>query len=253
MTTHTTHCALRLGDNLAHLHFLRSLAQCRLGHQFIHYAHRHYLPQMIEVVCDLPNIQLRDLRYKPADVSSIDAWKNAGQFWETHDYRNDYAAFCLEFFAKLAGEMGLHSPFSKPSDLLFDYPALLDYGHDPIDVLVVNSPPLSSQWMGYDGAALDRLALDMFERGQRVVTTHPVRGLPCTLPNTVTAIGGVSIKAKCIVMVSTGPSWPTFNVWARDALRIVLIDQERIELTSHTEHCRTVDHAREILTAAEYL
>ena len=26
MTIHTTHCALRLGDNLAHLHFLRKLA-----------------------------------------------------------------------------------------------------------------------------------------------------------------------------------------------------------------------------------
>lgn len=249
MTIHT-HCALRLGDNLAHLHLLRALAQHRTGYQFVHWAHRHYLPQLIEVVADLPNITLHDLRYQPKGIVSHDAWKNAGGYWEQHPQRNDYAAFYLEFYEQFAARLGLHSPFSKADDLLFNYPALLDYKSDPFDFLVVNSPPQSGQWMAYELEALDQLARDLFCQGHTVATTRPLRGIPCTIPNTVTGVGGISIQARHIIAVSTGPSWPTFNVWNVQtcALRIILIDRERIEIAPNTHHCKHVATARSILT-----
>lgn len=71
----------------------------------------------------------------------------------------------------------------------------------------------------------------------------------------VTAIGHVSQHADLIVMISTGPSWPTFNVWNRDSVRrrIILIDEEKIGLSSNTVQCPTVAQAREVLEADGYL
>lgn len=246
-----THCALRLGDNLAHLHLLRALAQHRRGSTFVHWAHPHYLPQLIEVVSDLENIHMHDIRYLPKTVFSHDAWKNAGGYWENHPQRNDYAPFYLEFYERLADQIGgLHSPFSKPSDLLFDYPALLDYRIEPVDFLIVNSAPMSGQWLSEGLSHVDQLALDLQAGGHRVISTRPIRGLPCTQPGTVTAVGGVSIYAKHIISISTGPSWPTFNAFnaQKCELRIILIDKERIEIAPNTEHCQHVAQARAILT-----
>jgi len=254
MTTHHTHCGLRLGDNLAHLHFLRKLARLYPTHEFIHRAHTGYLPQLIEVVCDLPNIQL--LAMLPGSSAlSHDAWKNADDAWENHPRRNDYAAFMIEHFERLAGAMDLVSPIKEPRDLLFDYPALFDYRCEPIDFLIVNSAPLSNQWPGYDAAALDALAAHLSTDGRKVVTTRPVAGLPCTMPHTVTGIGGISVHAKHIIAVSTGPSWPTFNVWNADTceLRIILIEHEWIGLCDRSPHCSTVDQARHILIEHELL
>lgn len=60
-------------------------------------------------------------------------------------------------------------------------------------------------------------------------------------------IGLSSQNCRFILMVSTGPSWPTFNVWNRDTPRIILIDHERINITPNTAHCSSVEAVRKIL------
>lgn len=257
---HHTHCALRLGDNLAHLHFLRALAKRNPDRRFIHAAHLCYLPQLVEVVCDLPNITLVDLesacdRHVPQDYwtmrprwASVDAWKNAGGFWEAHPLKNDYAAFYLAFFDALAAEFGLECPFLEPGDLLFDYPALKHLRSEPSSWLVINSAPMSNQWSGHDAARLDELIGSL--RGH-VLTTFPCRHGQCVrdFDMTVSGVGALSLQTRHILMVSTGPSWPTFNVWNRDTVqtRIVLIDHERIEIAPNTHHCATIEQARAVL------
>jgi len=54
-------------------------------------------------------------------------------------------------------------------------------------------------------------------------------------------------------MVSTGPSWPTLNIWTADLFRVVLIDNERLGLTSNTHHCRTARDAMRALKTAGFL
>lgn len=248
MKTITTHCALRLGDNLAHLHFLRKLAEANPGHLFEHHAQVDYLRELAPMAVDRP-IKLfalpqfsdgRRWSARPAG-HSIDAWKNAGGRFERADppSRNDYARFMLDWFDELAGLMGLRSPLTTTTDLLFDYPAL---HHESItsqalDFLIVNSRPMSGQARQYSPAEMDRLIVSLRSRGYNVLATNRSEtGIP--YPSTqewgfnVTQIGQLSQVARRIIMVSTGPSWPTFNVWNRNSveLRVIINGSERVEL-----------------------
>lgn len=246
----STYSDVRLGDNLAHLHFLRKVAWLNPGATFEHAAHGCYLPQMIDVVADLPNIVLRDLRYIDRK-KAINSWKNVGRFWEQHPLKNDYGAFMVDWFDRLASEMGVENPIRKPADLLFDYPAIKDTASEPFDFLIVNSEPMSGQWRSMDLGDLDQLAIELSQR-HRVVTTRPVRPfIPCTQRTnvSVTGIGGISRFCRYIVMVSTGPSWVTFNTWNRKTidLRIVFLEHERVEIAPNTVTTNNVGLARETL------
>ncbi len=252
MTTIQTHCALRLGDNLAAVHFLRGLAKKYPDLHFRHAAQLCYVRQLVEVVCDLPNLQVVDASTHKGH--SWNLWKNADGFWESHALKNDYAGHMLAFFAMMAERMGLQSPFANPEELLFDYPALhkdnLPFPVKPFDALIVNSPPLSGQWQKGDGVALNTLVQSLSQR-YRVVTTHPTRlNVLCTqnVMFSVTNIGQLSQLCRFIVMVSTGPSWPTFNVWNKDLeLRLIFIDSETLGLSKNTEQCQTVAQAERVL------
>lgn len=248
--TITTYSDVRLGDNLAHLHFLRGVARANPSVRFEHAAHLWYLPQMIEVVADLPNIGLRDLR-SINRKKAINSWKNRGRFWEQHPLRNEYGPFMLKWFEELASDMGVSSPFTKQEDLLFDYPAIKDTVSEEFDFLIVNSEPMSGQWQSMDLADLDQLAIDLSER-HRVITTRPVRPfITCTQRTNVsiTGIGGISRFCRYIIMVSTGASWATFNVWNRNSveMRIIFLEHESILLTPNTTNTNSVSVAREML------
>lgn len=254
--TISTFSDVRLGDNLAHLHFLRAVAKQNPNLHFEHGAHACYLPQLIEVVADLPNIILRDLRHINRK-RSINAWKNRDKFWETHPKRNDYGPFMLEWFRQLAGEMGVRMPFRAEADLLFDYPAIKDTSCEKFDVLLVNSEPLSGQWRTMDIEGVDRLALELSER-LKIITTKPVRPfIPCTqsMRLSVTGIGGISRFCRAVIMVSTGSSWATFNIWNRKSveLRVIFIEDEKVNIAPNTVHTNSPSIAREILRDHKFL
>jgi len=260
-----TYCAFRLGDNLHHLHFMRALAKRNPDVHFQHAAMGQYLPQMIEVVADLPNLSLRDI-FSCKGEEGTNAWKNTAGFWETHQKKNDYAEFMLEWFALLAGRLGFESPFSTPADLLFDYPALTQdraklsgltlhpntLKFVPFDFLVVNSQAMSNQWQSRDECDLNTLIQDLSQRYDVVTTKQTGLSVLATenIPGfTVSDIGALSIYAKRIIQVATGPSWPTLNIWNRDKFRIVLIDHETLGMTENTHQCRTAKDARRVLKA----
>jgi hypothetical protein len=261
---HRTHNSLRLGDNLVTLHFLRRLAQVNPAHHFVHYAHLQYIHQLSEVVCDLPNLQVCSLEavndgvadywaMRPGFKDSLDTWKNADRCWplSIRDVGYDYAEFFIRFFRDLAKRMGLESPIVEPRDLLFDYPTLLAAEFPPFDTLVVNSQPMSGQMPGFSHAALENLVGELASRGS-VITTAPTRfNVPCTARRcmTVSQIGALSRFCKTIVAVSTGPSWPTFNVFNQEscAFRLVLIGEERITYATNTEHASNAEEARRVL------
>lgn len=240
-----THCALRLGDNLTHLHYLRAIAKPRQQDLFFHFAHQNQLPQLVEMVADLPNVNVKALEHvadpeernhwklRPiASLNSVDAWKNAGGAWERHPDRMNYDKFMLLHFAELTRKLGIDgaSPFTKPSDLLFDYDALRAYNAKPFDVLVVNSPPQSGQLKCFSPEAATDLVLALKKAGRSVVTTHPVQGVSCTQFSmmSVTAIGSASQFARVTVGVVTGPMWPCLNVYSVAAgnKRILLCDED---------------------------
>jgi len=254
-----THNAYHLGDNLIHLNFLRRIALNNSDRQFVHYCDWHLKRQLKDVVQDVPNIKLLELNYLlPND--SIDAWRGAHGHWYNHPNRNDFVGYHLEWFESLSERMGVENTVKIPGDMLFDYPAIIESTLDgvfqvPFDVLVVNSAPGSGQFRNFDKHGLSMLASQMAKNGLEVVVTSPVPNYLGHVPSTssrglsVTQIGTLSLHCSHILMVSTGPSWPTFNVWNLNAIknRIILLDEERINLSPNTFHCTQITEASEVL------
>jgi hypothetical protein len=254
-----THNGYHLGDNLVHLNFLRKVALAHPDRQFVHAAQWQYEKQLKDVISDVPNIKLEHFGYMTPALS-IDSWRGAGGFWYNHEHRNDFVKFHTDFwFPYLASQMGVDNPIQSAKDMLFDYPTILHglNGKFPngCDVLVINSPPGSGQFSGYNGYALAELASAISANGFKVVATAE---LPSHIVNvettvkaglTATQIGSLSIHCHSILMVSTGPSWSTFNIWNQDTVlnRIILLDSERVWLSPNTIHCSNIAEAGNVL------
>ncbi len=252
-----THNAYHLGDNLVHLNFLRRVALENPDRTFVHYAQWNYLKQLDEVVSDIPNLILAEFNYMlPSD--SIDSWRGREGFWYGHDDRNDFVKFHVEhWFPWLADRMKVKNPVQSAADMLFDYPAIRHglSAQFSCDVLVINSPPGSGQFTSYNEYGLAGLASAISANGFNVVATHElppnILNVACTAKAglSVTAIGHLSLHCHTILMVSTGPSWPTFNIWNQESVkhRIILLHPERVELAPNTFHCTSVLEAGEVL------
>ncbi len=254
-----THNGYHLGDNLMHLHFMRKIALANPSREFIHAVQWQYVRQLNDLTSDIPNLNLMEYGYMtPSD--SINAWRGDKQFWYSHEHRNDFVKFHTEFwFPYLASMMNVDNPVQTPADMLFDYPAIMhglngqfrtDY-----DVLVINSPPGSGQFNDFNAYELGNLASAIAAKGLKVVATHElpshVRNVDCTATAglTVTQIGTLSLHCHTILMVSTGPSWPTFNIWNQDTVknRIILLEPERVNLSPNSFHCASIMEVAEVL------
>src|SRR5882757_5662003 len=156
-----THNAYHLGDNLVHLHFLRKVAIANPDRQFVHSAENRYHRQLRPVIADVLNIKLEDYYGHVTPPNSINAWRGENRFWYEHPDRNDFVKFHLEaWFPQLCDRMQVENPMRTAADMLFDYPAIqnpMKDGTDGIsfDVLVINSPPFSGQFQGYNYDLLD--------------------------------------------------------------------------------------------------
>ena len=267
MDRHYSFNAFHLGDNLAHLHFLRKLAMANPQHQFIHFVHECHMAQLAPVVEDIPTIELLNIESKQgrkaADGQLVDAdntlrarnvWKNAGGYWENHQFRNDYTNFYIRWFQKLAAEMGLLSPIMHPANMLFDYPKLLEpaWPADQFDYLVINSRPCSGQFMAYNHVNyFDPLLRKLVAAGKTVAATQEtsVDGVCCTTqaspaairhPLTLTQIGNLSMRCKNIIAVATGPLWPCVNVWSNPEKLIICLDCGEQNIAPGAVYCRSI-------------
>lgn len=239
-----------------------------------------YIAQLRDLIADLPHgsITLAEFnQHTPRE--SIDAWRGANNDWYQHPDRNDFVKYHLEhWFPYLADRMGVDNPMKTPADMLFDYPRIAEGSDESrrslgvggqFDVLLINSAPLSNQFPAFDPGALGNLAHALAARGHRVITTAAIPDFYEYRPKkqfhppintqdyrlSVTDIGHLSLHCHTIVMVSTGPSWPTFNVWntgaspARTSVknRVILIDTERVDLDPMATHVNSVPAAAEAL------
>lgn len=263
-----THNAYHLGDNLVHLHFLRKVALDNPDRQFIHYADWRYLQtksmyRVTDIIEDVPNIKLEPIGYTlPSDA--IDSWRGANGFWYSHPDRLDFVKFHVEaWFPHLCDRMNVRNPIRTGTDMLFDYPAIKQSIRWPVpfDVLVINSIPSSGQFSGYNENALADLASVLVARGNKVYLTQKLppqyiqRSSMQDSEFSVSKAGYLSLYCHTILMVSTGPSWPTFNIWNQESVknRIILLDSERVNLAPNTMHCSRIEEAEEILKGAGLL
>ncbi len=249
--THRTFNAYHLGDNIIHLHFLRKLAEKYTGEEFEHYCAEQHRVQLRPIIADLPQIRLVDTC--PADA--IDAWRGADGYWHAHPQRNDFVTFHIDWFARLQNLMGLSRGVIHGVDsMMMDYPALEVRAnpHPKFDYLVINSIPHSGQFSAYNPHEFDRMVNHMLKQGKSVITTAPTNtAAPCTNDGMtgmdVTEIGRLSQSAGCIIGVPTGPIWPTFNKWNRETDRVLMLDNERVDLGVYVYHVRSIAEAMKYL------
>lgn len=248
MTAIYTHNDWHLGDSLIHMNFLRRVAATHPSIRFVHACHEQLIPQLTELVVDLPNISLRNLKERVQ--GSIDCWKNRKDRYYGHPDRDNWVAFHLEHFDFLARDMGVDNPIKTPRDFLFDYP-MLDAGRaEPFDFLIINSMPFSNQVPGLHPHAFDPLIGRLMDKGYSLCTTARCDyAVPCTQPFSVTAIGCISRYCRFIAGVATGPMWTTYNVHNYDTVecRFILLEPERIYLTPNSFHSPNVGHMMEIM------
>jgi hypothetical protein len=251
-----THNALRLGDNLVQLNFLRRACLADPALEVTHY-HNPQLCRFEEIDALRSDISTR-LHIKPIDeapAGSIDSWRNAGGWWERHPDRLNFAKFHLAWFDELAGRMGISNPMRTVDDLLFDYPTLDSFipMAPECDVLVINSPGMSGQFLNYNPEDFCDLIARLVLKGHRVHSTAPTGLCPHFENRNVTFIGAASVKAKVIVGTSTGPSWPCLNVHNRAKPIILCADHEQVLLTPASQMARSVHHAIHLLTKDGWL
>jgi hypothetical protein len=267
----TTHCALRLGDNLAALHFVRQCALRNPEIDFTHYAFAGYLDQLYPMVSDVLNLTVLPLedvsepaanqwvRVPRAEFESVDLWKNSGGWWDALPNHDDYGKTMVAFFHHAAEKLGLESPIWTPRHLLFDYPKLRSTHpiSGPFDFLIVNSIPLSGQFQQYSPREFERLAFAIGEKYSFITTQKISRHVPCTTDYgmSVTEIGQLSQNCRAIVMVATGPAWPTFNIWNLETieLRVIAYDFEEVNLAPNSVHVRSVEAIAGVLKERGWL
>lgn len=258
-----------IGDCLISAHLLRALAKQNPGTQFYFFLNGNVITQISEAVEDLPNIHLRTFESLEWDLysdHSINLWKNAAHHWEHSRYRWEWAEHTLEHHAWSCQRMGFRSPFSKPTDLLFDYPklgpAVSTQPRWASSFFICNSDPQSGQLAPMRQTSSGYLDDLIWKLGQHhsILTTQPAKGALCTqsMGHSVSMIGNTSVFCEHHIMVATGPMWPTLNthnhhLWTPERKRIVILDNgEKLNLPWIQQVSR-VEEAEEILKGANLL
>ena len=205
-----TYNEYHLGDQLIHLNYLR-----RLGLPATHYCKAEYHKQLQLLVLDT-DIVLMDLPAKPQDA--VNAWIGADNFFYDHPMKEHWVEFYLDWFEHLSNVLGAPIVMVSQDDLLFDYPALMAIQAEQYDYLIINSPPKSNQLPSFNQETFKRMAQELLDQGNTVISTYPLQICPNTLEKAldVTQIGILSKAVKHIIAVDTGPLWTTYNVHNKD-------------------------------------
>ena len=205
-----TYNEYHLGDQLIHLNYLR-----RLGLPATHYCKAEYHKQLQLLVLDT-DIVLMDLPAKPQDA--VNAWIGADNFFYDHPMKEHWVPFYLHWFERLSGRLDVQEVVFSEDDLLFDYPALMAIQAEQYDYLIINSPPKSNQLPSFSQETFKRMAQELLDQGNTVISTYPLQICPNTLEKglDVTQIGILSKAVKHIIAVDTGPLWTTYNVHNKD-------------------------------------
>lgn len=250
--------AWHLGDALFQCLYFHRVAPLFPKDDFVLYCPAEHHPQLADTVEHLPNVSLRPLEARTPEA--IDCWIGAGAYWHNSPIRNDYLLFYIDWFNRISAQAKLPNPFKSKADFWFDYPALKKETplSRPFDFLVVNAIPKSGQFV-YDLNEMDALIGLLVQKGHSVVTTNPCKtpGVPCTLNHgiNITGIGNISNFCTYHAMVSTGPSWPTFNVGnvVSVRLRVILLNYIKLDYSPTCHHFGYLQGATNFLVSQKLL
>jgi hypothetical protein len=231
-----------IGDALADSILLNALAPRPIQYM----THPRNLPHIREWFA--PNVELTN--YMPSGAEEIwiaqtlhgctrgleKYFPGARPHAKPHEYNQVY----FDHFRAICERHGLPFPFRTKDDICHVQPKLYQDG-EKWDWLVINSECFSGQVV-WDEARLAEICRSL---PGRVITTHPVPGLPCTrqIAPTLFNIGQLAGRCRFIAGINTGPLWACLTKRAvENCERLIVVDKEHGFFYGGTSvWCRDID------------
>jgi hypothetical protein len=203
-----------LGDNMFCCIFFHNIkTYLEQNHIFIyHYCLFENIYQLQEFNSS-PNIKILPLTDIPNDKKIHNLWMGCRDYPYNYYTMTDKAdIFLCKFFNVILKNMCI--PTELPQ-FTYDDPDLLlrceniniktDNKYNDIDILFINSQPLSGQFH-YNNDEWNQV-ITLFSKKYNIVTTRKVEGIKCTLDDNLTIkdIAAISTKIKKIIAINTGP------------------------------------------------
>lgn len=269
-----TYNLYNLGDNLVFLNYIYRLALENKGISFIHYLNSKYVNELKELF-SLKNIQLVGINTPnkngffelppysnielynsytekilqtniPEYKNCINSWIGDENFFFTHNLKNDWVLFHIDYFKKISRKMYLTNPIKSKEDLLFNIKHLNDnnkYSNLDLDFLIINSRPLSGQILNYDKHFFENINTRLVKKGYKTILINSDDN--SINKYSLLDIALISKKAKYIIGIPNGPMWLTFNKFTCNNVnfRLVQLNDQILELG---KNCYTLKSEKQI-------
>lgn len=227
-----------LGDIAWHCQILQRIP----GHHLF-WVPEEYRWQVAEMS---PQIHL--LKNDPPDA--LNTWIACARF-EQQGVKYEHNIDLIEYLTRWAGAIGKEAgqllPFER-HDLLASFDAIKRNVVAPeFDVLIVNSPPKSGQCPKWDQGEMNGLISDL-AHSYRVVCTNSLPHAIPVISGSLCNIGNLSLRAKFVVGVASGPMFGALNIFRTCPIYIFL---DPIVLNYGPDH--PVNHAVSVEDMREQL
>jgi len=208
-------CHAHLGDNIINFIFFYKIKDyIESNNIFIHYyCLKQYHKNLIEFNCS-KNISILVLDFEEYNKVGYLLWqggnvREGGGVPHQHFIEDKLCGMFNLFLQKYSIPISVNSFEYQDPDLLTRYNNLEDKYRN-LDILIVNSPPLSGQYH-YNKPEWDKFIINLNNK-YAIATTQKVNDNILSLDNiTVKNIAAMALNVKIIIAINTGPSIPLYN------------------------------------------
>jgi hypothetical protein len=142
-------------------------------------------------------------------------------------YDKHYIKFYNETSSKLNIPIKMNNFIYRNKNLITTYDNL-DNKYKDIDILIINSRPLSGQY-NFDKKTWDDIIINLDSKYKIVTTLNVNNNIQCTMSDNLSLfqIAAISIKSKLIIGINTGPMAGIFNEYTlNNCKKIYLLDNK---------------------------
>jgi len=243
-----------MGDNLFNIFLFNKLKKYIEENNIIieYYCNKNYNNEIIDMK-NSNNIIIYDFKPLGYHLHFLNKWNFNTYFFifKTAIFLNQktpYDIIYKDIFNKFLIDHKIPIQFdnfyNEDDSILTDYNDLPDKYHN-IDILIINSIPLSNQ-IKVDENEWTNFLINLNNK-YKIVTTRKVENILCTWDDklTVKKIAAISAKAKVIIAINTGPATAIFNTFTINNCRRIYILDIRVKFTTIPQ-LENIDTLKEI-------
>ena len=184
------------------------------------------------------NIKIYDFKPIGYHLNIYNLWKKTTYNFTKNYIQNikiSYDSLYKELYNKCLLDLEIPIKFTnfynEDETLLTDYDKL-DDKYKNVDILIINSLPLSNQ-LNVNEEEWDNLVIELNKR-YKIVTSKKVKDIHCTWDDklTIKKIAAISTKAKVIIAINTGPTSGIFNTYTLNNCKKIYIFDNRVSYTN---------------------